>query len=223
MNVVIDIILALIVLGGAFVGFKRGFISTVAKPVKLVLCIVVAFSLASSVATAVIEPIIGETVENQISDYLTEKIEEDTEGEFELPTLLKLAALLLEVDVDSIQSEKDYADALVESIASPVIHFVAVIISFVLLYFALKIILGILLKILDSAFNTGIVGAFNKTLGLVFGTVLSVTAAWAVVSVFEFVINTSLFENAVWLSEFEGGYIYNFFKAYNPIDLLLSF
>ena len=212
MNVVIDIILALIVLGGAFVGFKRGFISTVAKPVKLVLCIVVAFSLASSVATAVIEPIIGETVENQISDYLTEKIEEDTEGEFELPTLLKLAALLLDVDVDSIQS-----------IASPVIHFVAVIISFVLLYFALKIILGILLKILDSAFNTGIVGAFNKTLGLVFGTVLSVTAAWAVVSVFEFVINTSLFENAVWLSEFEGGYIYNFFKAYNPIDLLLSF
>ena len=223
MSFIVDIILALIVLIGAIVGLKRGFILTVAKPVKFVLCLIIAFSLASSVATEVVEPMVGDALENQMTDFLTEKIEESQDGEFEIPTLIKLAAGVLDIDLESFESAENYADAMVSSIAQPIIHLVSTVIAFFILYFVSKIVLGILLKLLNAIFDRGIIGALNKALGLIFSTFFAIVIAWCAASLFEFVINTSLLDGVAWAQEFDGGFIYDFFKSTNPIELLLSF
>ncbi len=223
LNVVIDIALVLIVVIGAIIGLKRGFISTVARPVKFFACLIISFSLAAPLSTGVIEPMVGESVQNQMEDYLVDKIAADDDGEIELPTLVRIAASLLDIDIDGLENTEDYAEALVERIASPIIHLLGVIISFVILYFASKLVLGLLLKILNSMFNSGVAGALNKTLGLVFNTVFSVIIAWCAVCVLSFVLNTSLCQSIEFVSEFDGGFVYNFFKNMSPLDLLLSF
>lgn len=223
MSFIVDIVLALIVLIGAIVGLRRGFILTVAKPVKFVLCLIIAFSLASPVAERVVEPMIGDALENQMTDFLTEKIEESADGEFEIPTLIKLAAGVLDIDLESLESAENYAEVLISEIADPIIHLFSTVISFFLLYFVLKFVLGILLKLLNAIFDRGIVGALNKALGLIFSTFFSLVIAWCAASLFEFLINTSLLDGVAWANEFDGGFIYNFFKSTNPIELLLSF
>ena len=46
MSFIVDIILVLIVLMGLFLGIKRGFVKTVAKPVKIILTLVISLSFA---------------------------------------------------------------------------------------------------------------------------------------------------------------------------------
>lgn len=224
-GVIVDIVLCLIIIIGAIVGIKRGFIATVAGPVKLIACIVISIGLSTTVANAVVQPIIEEPLTNQISDYLVEKFDDasaDT-GEIETPTVLKLAAAVLDIDIEGIDTNADYADALVEKLAVPVIHAIAVVISFILLYVVSRLLLSIIFKILNSAFDGGAVGVLNRLLGCVLSTVMSVLIAWLATSLFDFITHIPSISSAAWISEFDGGYIYEFFKNFSPIDLLLSF
>jgi uncharacterized membrane protein required for colicin V production len=220
---IIDIIIAAIIIGSVFLGYKRGFIKTVARPVKFFLCLALSFSLASPFAAAFIEPIIDDTVSNQIADYLDDKIEESETGELDIPTLLLVAAEIADVELPETVDTKEFANEIADTVAGPVIHLLASIVSFIVLYFVLKIVLGILLKMLNAFFDRGVAGALNRTLGVVFSLLLSIATAYLFVSVFEFVRNMPIFESVAWLSDFDGGFLYNFFGSLNPIDLLLSF
>ena len=93
-NVIFDIILVGILLAGAIMGIKNGFVDTIAKPVKFVAAIVIAISLASVVGSAIIEPIIGPAISHKLSDILIEEYSEITAATANesLPTLIKFAA-----------------------------------------------------------------------------------------------------------------------------------
>lgn len=222
-NVIIDIILILIVVFGAIWGISRGFIKSVSGPVKFFACIIIAFGLCSFFAETVIAPIIEEPLTNQISDYLVENFEENEDGEPKIPTLVRFAAVVMDVNIDEIEGVEGYAQALADKIAHPVISLVSSIAAFVILYFLAKLLVAILFKILDSMLDSGVAGSVNKILGCVFSTFLALVVAWAAATLFEFVINAPAFENVAWMNEFDGGYIYKFLKTLNPIDLLFSF
>ena len=49
-NIVVDLIIVSILVIGAFIGIKRGFILTLAKPVKWIASVLIALSLCNSVA-----------------------------------------------------------------------------------------------------------------------------------------------------------------------------
>ena len=63
----------------------------------------------------------------------------------------------------------------------------------------------------------------NKLLGAFFSLILAASIAWIFSIAFDFVIHSSLFAEAKWAIEFEGGAIYKFFNKTNPIDILLGF
>ena len=69
-NIIFDILLVGILLAGAIMGIKNGFIDIVARPVKFVAAILIAISMASVVGSAVIEPIIGSAISHKLSDIL---------------------------------------------------------------------------------------------------------------------------------------------------------
>lgn len=227
-NVIFDLILVGILLAGAIMGIKNGFIDIIARPVKFVAAILIAISLASAVGSAVIEPIIGPAISHKLSDILIAEYSEITAetASKSLPTLIKFAAIMCGVDIESVASVTDGAsviEAIVNAVTDPVVQVMSVIFGFVIVYFASKILLSLLMVLVNAVVNQGIAGTVNRALGCVFTLFLAFVVGWAVTSFSEFIFNIPAIASANWIEEFTGGPIYNFFKSFTPLDLLLSF
>ena len=227
-NAIVDIVLVLILLFGFFFGIKRGFVKTVAKPIKIIAAFAIAFLLAAPVGEIFVSPIVSEPITNKLTGILTERTAGLAASEISdgVPTLLKFAAGLCGVSVEEVatgNTTDEIVLSLTEALVSPVIQIVSSIVAFVLLYIASRILLRLLLSIVDSIVDGGAVGAINKLLGCVFGVTFAFAAAWALVAVFDFVVYVPAVQDMDWVSEFNGGYVYNFFKSVSPLDLLLSF
>ena len=228
LNIIVDVAILLIILIGLILGIKRGFVKTVAKPVKVVLALVIAISFSSSIAESFVEPRIREPISNQMEEYVLENCDDINSENIneELPTVLKIAASLFEIDIDEIAGEEDgdtIVERIIKSLISPTIHVISLIITFIILYFLSGIALSIALWILNSMVDNGVIGVFNRILGAVFSTALAFVIAWAAASLFTYVINLPSISVHEWASDFEGGFIYKFFNTLNPIELLLSF
>ena len=222
MSIFVEILLWVILLVGVALGIRSGFIRMAAKPVKLILSLVLAFSLCTSVAEGIVTPIIEQPITNYIYDFLAENCPElniENVAE-ELPTVLKMAAGMYGINVEEIVAQNAGRDIIAEItavLAAPVISILAIIVSFVLLYFVSKLLITLALSLIDLIFSNGIFGALNKILGGVSGAVISFAVAWALAVLIEFLyhINGNGLENP--------GLLYTFFNTYSPIELLLSF
>ena len=226
-NILIDVIIVALISCGAVIGLTKGFISSVARPVKWILSVIFAFSLCTGIADAFIFPLIEEPITNQISAYLIEKCSHVTAQNAmdELPTLLKMAAGISGIDISSLGADPtaEFIPQLVDKLAYTTIHLISVIISFFLIYFVSRLILKLLFALVDHMFDGGVFGVLNKTLGFVFTTLIAFFSVWILTSVFGYVISLPAFADTPWIVSFDGGIIYNFFKGLSPIDLLLSF
>ncbi|MBQ7390648.1 MAG: CvpA family protein [Clostridia bacterium] len=227
-NVIFDIMLVGILLAGAIMGIKNGFVDIIARPVKFVAALALAISLASVVGSAIIEPIIGPAISHKLSEVLVEEYSEITASTANesLPTLIKFAASLCGVDIEGVASSADgitVIEAIVDAVTAPVVQIVGVIAGFIIVFFVSKILLNLLMLVVNSVVNNGIAGAVNRTLGCVFTLFLAFIVAWAFTSLSEFILNIPAIASAEWVQEFTGGPIYNFFRSFTPLDLLLSF
>ncbi len=226
-SIIVDVIITAIVLTGAILGVTRGFILTIAKPVKWVASILIALCLCNSVATSIVQPMIEEPITNQISSYLTEECDDITSEnvEKELPTLLKLAAGIVGVDVKSMTGGNtgDYISEIVNKLAIPAIHLIAVVISYFVLYLLSKILFSLAVSLINGILSGGIFGVVNKILGFIFSTSFAFLIAWLLTALFGYIIHLPSFSDVQWINSFEGGFVYKFFKEISPIDLLLSF
>lgn len=228
LTIVVEIVLIAMIAVGMFLGIKRGFIKTVAKPVKFILALVIAFSLSGTVATNIVEPLIATPVTAQMEEYIQEKCENISSENIseELPTVLKISAGLFDIDLEELSngaSTEELISSIVSSLVSPALHVVAVVISFIALYLLSNLCLSIVISILNAVFDTGLIGVCNRILGFVFSTAFAVIIAWIAVSLFTYVISIPALASTPTIQEFEGGFVYKFFNNLNPIDLLLSF
>lgn len=226
-NWIIDIAFVIIMIIGIVIGIKKGFISTVAKPVKFALAVYLAFTFCANLATAVIQPLIAEPVTNQLSSYLTEKFASVTAETVDtLPTLVKLAAGLCGVDIEAVANETGEGSviaAIVGEITAPFAQIVCTAVAFILIFFAAKLVLSVVFAIINKIVDNGFIGVANRIVGCVFTTALAFLVCWGIASIFELVIHLPVFEGQAWVNEFTGGFIYKFLKSISPIDLLLSF
>ena len=212
MSIFIEILLWAIIVVGVALGIRAGFIRMAAKPVKLILSLVLAFTLCTSVAEGIVAPIIEQPITNYIYDFLAENCPElniENVAE-ELPTVLKMAAGMYGIDVEEIVAQnagRDIIGEITTVLAEPVISILAIIVSFVILFVVSKLLI----------FSNGVFGVLNKTLGGISGAIISLAISWAVAIFVEFLyhINGTGLENP--------GFLYTFFNTYSPIELLLSF
>jgi len=227
MTIAFEIIIIAIFAVCAFIGIKFGFIKLAAKPVKFVLALILAFTLSSVVAEKVVTPIIDEPVTNYVSDFLYSNCSDLTGDNLneKLPTLLKLAATVTNVDLESgmDMSGADLVAAIVDKLIGPVISFVSSLIAFFAVYFVSKILLWLVFWLINSCFGNGLLGVVNRVLGFLFFGFIGIVAAWGFAVITELVIHVPAFAENPTFASFEGGLLYNFFNTYNPMELLLSF
>ena len=221
LSIIVDLVLIGILVLAFILGLKRGFVKSVSKPVRFFASFATAYGLASPFANGIVVPIIGGAVKTQIKGYLLESCPNITpETIDELPTLLKLGAAMSGTDLNSFTSE-NIINTIVDALADPVIFILAVIVSFILLYFLSKLFYTIALAIVNSVFKVSVLDKPNKVLGCIINTFAGFCVAWTLTVLFDFFIHLPMFGE--WAIGFEGGFIYRFFTMMSPIELLLSF
>ena len=225
LNVILDVILFGSLVFGIIIGVRKGFIKIVTKPLRPLLAISIALAAASPVAESIIVPLINEPLTNQISSFLYDNCAHITsENIEELPTLVKLAASLAGIDFATMgDGTNEIMESIVGSLTLPIVNIISTIVAFVILFIFFNLLLAAFFSVMNSVFSKGAFGALNMVLGSVTSLLLSAFIAWALVSVFEYVIHFPKIADSPLLSEFTGGFLYAFFKQYNPVELLLSF
>ena len=224
MSIVMDIIIAAIVVIGMIYGIRRGFVKTVAKPVRIVAVLAVAFSFCGTVGAQYIQPYIQAPISERMSAFLTEKCADITAANAaeELPTLLKLSAGLFNIDVNTVAGEAtgSIISSITDALTSPVASVIASILAFIVLYILASIAFVIVVQVIHLVFSIGPLRIFNKFFGFIFGTLFALIIAWAFVAVFELALGLPFMEG---VAGFERGFLYSFLNELHPIDLLLSF
>ena len=226
MSLVIDIILVGIVLLGAYVGYKCGFVKIAVKPLKLIFALFVAFRFAKDFAAAVITPIISPSVTQYVSGALADRVGVITVENVsdKLPLVLKISAAAFGIDVKEIAEtgSGSLTDRLAEELTLPFVNLVSVIIAFIVLYVLAKIAIVLFTFLFNSLVSRGPVGIVNRTLGIILSTAFFFVIAWGVAVVFDFVIALPAFAKYPAFADFNGGAVYGFLNTYNPLELLLS-
>lgn len=224
--IIADSVIAIALLISLILGIKRGFIATVAKPVKILAALACAIFLSSLVGSQLIQPYVDQPIRNSLTTYLNEKCPELSEENAveKLPTMLKFAASIGNVDLNALAAEGDgdLAVAITDRLTQPLARILATAIAFILLYIVARLVLWILIAILNGLFNTPILAWLNKGLGLIFGGLIGMLTIWGIVVAAEFVFGFA-FADATWVADIRSGWIYGFFRGFSPLDLIFGF
>ena len=224
-NIIVDIALAIILLIGVFWGLKKGFVKAIAKPAKFILALLIAISLSSLVGEKVVKPMVQKPIVNKLSESLTAKIEKGIEDTDDLPTLVKVAAELADVDMNSIaegHATGEMVDAILVAVTDPILNLISSVIAFVLLYIILRIILGLAFAFINSIIDNGPVGSVNRALGCVVMTVFMFMVAWLLCITSDIILNVPAISRSEAVQGFTGGWLYNLFRRLSPIDMMLG-
>ena len=226
MKYVLDAVLILVLIVGIFLGYRRGFVRTVGRPVKFFATLFCSFRFCSLFSERVLRPLISEPVTRQVAEYIRKhcgEVTAENAGET-LPTVLKLAAGLFGIDVSEATSRgENVVDSLTSTLTAPVVDIVSTVLSFVALLILCTLIFTVVLWLIDLLFRIGPVSIVNKVVGVLFSGAFALLISWAIASLFAFALDTSLFDGVAWAENFEGGFFYRFLNQYNPLDLILSF
>ncbi len=159
---ILDIVLIAILLLGAFIGYKRGFVKVIIKLGTFVLAIALSFILQSSVAT-----FIGESLglENSINVAVEDKLvkfakteEKEEQNNVNIP--------ILEKTIEEInRAAEDKKTEVISEWSGKITNFVIKGISFILVFVVVSILMGIIGLILDTVCKLPVLKTLNGTLG----------------------------------------------------------
>ena len=158
---VIDILLILVIALSAFIGYKKGFVKVIVKLGTFLIALVLAFLLQSSVAKFIGEDIgfkntISTTVQNKLSDYAKSK-EDDKKTDIKM----------LEKTIDEINTAAEEKKAeVIQKWANNIADFILKGLSFIIIFFTVAIVMGILSLILNTVVKLPVLNTLNGVLGL---------------------------------------------------------
>lgn len=158
---VIDILLILVIALSAFIGYKKGFVKVIVKLGTFLIALVLAFLLQSSVAKFIGEDIgfkntISTTVQNKLSDYAKSK-EDDKKTDIKM----------LEKTIDEINTAAEEKKAeVIQKWANNIADFILKGLSFIIIFFTVAIVMGIISLILNTVVKLPVLNTLNGVLGL---------------------------------------------------------
>lgn len=214
---VLDLLLPIIIVIGLLLGYKKGFFETVSKPLKLVFTICLTIITAAPIINVWTRPLFTGKVHGWIYSSLMERCPDITAetASDSLPTILKLTAELFKIDITTsaeLSSAEAIIDAVSEKMALPIGNLIAVVVTYVVLFFVSLIFTKILLAILNKCVKKGFLGRVNQFLGLITGGMIATVLA-CIISSIAFKVSP----------EFASGQVSTFIRNINPFAILMKF
>lgn len=155
MGIIIDIVLVIIVILSAFLGYKKGLVKLATKLFAGIIAIVVTIILYRPIAGLIINNTsIDEKIENVVMENMTSFINESSQ--------------VPEVITNQVKDEILPEEA--SNIAKSVIYAVTAIVLFVVV----KVALSIVIALMDSVASLPILKQFNEVGGIIYGVLRGV-------------------------------------------------
>ena len=226
LSIVLDFMLIGILIGSIIIGLRDGFIEAIVKPMRPVFSLGFALVFANDFAAMVIAPIAKKPIYNWVSGILYDSFvnlpPESTADE--LPVFAKLLASFCRVDLSDFSlGEEAVITDLVAKLSIPTVKLIIFAIAFVLLLLVSTLALAIVLTILNNILEAGVLKVVNRVIGCVACAFFAVFTARSMISVFDYAIALPQLAETNAVKNFTGGFIYNLFKQYTPVELLLNF
>ncbi len=215
LNYGIDILLILVLAFSIIFSVHKGFL----KCVLSLICAVVALVAASTFnETAsewcydnILSNIVVSNIEEKIEqDYGIESVESSVQAAVEsLPEFITLSLDKLGIDINDVTDEinqvqlssEDTAEVIAENIIRPGALVLLKVILFLIIFLAVRFLLGIISEIICKIADLPILKQVNKTLGAVSGAIKGITLVFAFSIFFNFLSellkNTNVFAQAI--------------------------
>lgn len=207
---VIDGIFALVIFLGLIVGVVKGFYDLITRPIRFFAAICITFLLAGPIIDAWLGPYFSQLLSGTITQALIEKSPGLAADSVDaMPFFFKALAFVFGVDtsgvVQNLEEGQSVAEALGGAIGAPLGNFVGMIVAYLAIFVISLLVLKIVMGLLGKVITAGPMHAIDKTLGSVFG----VAVACLLCCIAATVINAAS-------KDFQGGFLYDFLLSLNP-------
>ena len=237
-GIIIDIVIAAILIINAVLGVSRGFIKTAFGFCKLIAAVAAGYvfskPLAAFLKTTPIYRSFSSNLENSISQYFSGVTEAELADMFsgssaELDGVLsKFGRSFADVSSEyariSAEQGAKSAEAISEYIVAPACSAIVTALSFVIIFFAALILLGIFVKVLDFAAKAPVINGFNRILGLLAGIFIALLQIFVLIMLFDAALPLLSGINAALDAETiaQNSKLYGFFASVNPLAVIIA-
>ncbi len=171
----IDLIILIFVAVFVFLGYKKGLVNSIVSMCSYLLSIVATYLLYKPFHSFLAGSSLGKSITEKINTYLIEKFSDTILAEINIPSILKAG---VEENADALlNNSASYA------IAQNITNALFMIISFVVLYFAIKILLKLLRTPLNIITSIPIIKEANTLLGAAIGLAMGFLWLYVIASV----------------------------------------
>lgn len=197
-NIVLDLIVAIALVSGFYVGWKRGFICVVLKTFAGLFSAVLAVRFCEGVAAVLKERYVFTFVKDGLGNALSGLSDgASAEGMAEaVPDTLSRIASLFGIDLvgmaeKAVESGKNAIESFTLAAANSISQLLSSIVSFLILFALFLFVLRVLSVPLSTiVMKTPLVGTANRVLGLIFGALATLIIAWVLIQILGFLDQT---------------------------------
>ena len=220
LNLLIEVILIAIIVGGTSFGYRKGLFKMVAAPARTLVCLVTSFLFGRPVGKYFLSPILSVPIKRYVLTFVSEKMAWDSGHVIKIPTIIKVTGAVFDISYDNAEIT---VESMVNSFTDPLVALVSCLIAFVLIFCLSKWLIKLLMNLTDSCLNIGVLGKLNRISGAVLSVFFAIICAFAFTSAVNYILRLDFALNSRLVREFSGGPLYRFFRNFNLINLLLSF
>lgn len=211
MNIVLDIVIALILVVFAVRGAKRGFVLTLAGLVTYIIALLgamlVTHLFAQTVATKFIAPMVGDKIVPAISEAGDALGLEDVVA---FGVRLGDLPAFGEIDMNVEHAVGAATQSIVDALSLSIARCIVSVISFVVILIILKIVA----HAIDLVFRLPVLGTLNNLLGLIAGIVTGVVLVLLLVAVL------SMFTGLIPQEMADRTILFRFFRDLSPLTFI---
>ncbi len=175
---IIDIIILLLIILGAFAGYKKGLVGILVSLIGLVLALVLGFILQGPVANYLYNDTgIGNNISENVSNFITDSLDKKSENSQGSDNEVSFYAGILK----NITNEDQIDDA-----AKNITMYILKGVSFIAIFFIVFVICYILSMILNLVFDLPLLSSVNKIGGIGAGALKALIKIWILLAIISF-------------------------------------
>lgn len=207
LDLLVDVILLAVIIGGCVFGYRTGFFRLVSSYVRGVLCLILSLSLCKGVGDRLLLPMIYAPIRDLAYGYLRE----GRDG------LASSIDRLLPAFSDLSVSPSDFSDpsgieVMADGIAGLASTALSRAFAFILIFALSRLAFRFFISLVDGIAGIGPIGTVNRLLGATLCSVCAFSVALVIASAIDYAFGLDGLVNSRLVSEFEGGPIYRILR-----------
>lgn len=232
-RVIVDILVVLLAIIGIVAGIRQGFVRLLFQRFRRLSAALIALLISKPLGALITKGFLSDKLTGFIMSAAKLKELPNAASPEELlesvPVVVRWIAQGFHYDLAAAaQRAFEEGDGMyytvIKELSYPLASTIAVVLSWIALYFLLRLTIRLLLRITDGLFDLPVIKQINCILGACLGLLFNAAIVWCACRVFVWVITLPAFANVSALQSFsiDSTYIAKYVYYFNPLAFILS-